>query len=234
MQANLNTVYPTSCTVCGEARERKQLNLLQTLAEGTPGCRKTSCNKFKNLVGSVFGALKVIARVEPVNVARKWLTLCRCGRISSILQNSLVNQGVKHCKSGHHWNTHGLSRHPLYSTWFGIVDRCDNPDNNSYALYGGRPVNPITYDNSWRGNVAKFISDVESAPNLGPRPSRKYTIDRIDVNGGYFLANMRWATAKEQVANRRIIVMIGGKGVTLNDDDDFREWAMARWNLKAA
>lgn len=39
---------------------------------------------------------------------------------------------------------------------------------------------------------------------MGPRPSDKHSIDRIDVNGNYEHENCRWATYEEQNRNQRI------------------------------
>jgi hypothetical protein len=73
--------------------------------------------------------------------------------------------------------------------------RCGNPLHISYSNYGGRGIKVCR---RWLGKRG-FINFLE---DMGERPEGK-TLDRIRVNGNYTPSNCRWATPKEQTANRR-------------------------------
>ena len=81
-----------------------------------------------------------------------------------------------------------------------MIDRCHNPRHHAYKHYGARG---IFVCDRWRYDFLAFLNDV------GPRPEGRigrramYSIERIDNDGGYFPDNVKWATCKEQMANRR-------------------------------
>lgn len=89
--------------------------------------------------------------------------------------------------------THGLSKSPEYRAWLGIKQRCYNKNNRRYRDYGGRGIQIC---DSWM-RFEQFISD------MGPRPSKDHSIDRIDNNGNYTPGNCQWATRSQQQRNKR-------------------------------
>jgi hypothetical protein len=81
---------------------------------------------------------------------------------------------------------------PTYSSWSAMLQRCTNPESESYADYGGRG---ITVCERWL-RFENFLADV------GNRPDGT-TLDRIDNDRGYEPDNVRWATRAVQNANQR-------------------------------
>jgi hypothetical protein len=127
------------------------------------------------------------------NLRRGLSRTCGCSRYAVVMAAAAANR------------THGLSKHPLYLTWYNMVYRCHGPKALEYADWGGRGI--AVYE-PWRSDVAAFIDWIEV--NIGPRPAGRYlsgqpfyTIDRIDVDGNYVPGNLRWADKKTQAENRR-------------------------------
>lgn len=82
-----------------------------------------------------------------------------------------------------------------------MIQRCTNHNNKSYHNYGGRE---ITVCKEWR-KFENFLEDMGEPP-------KGYQIDRINNNEGYYQANCRWATRKQQQRNTRNNHLISYKG----------------------
>jgi hypothetical protein len=94
------------------------------------------------------------------------------------------------------YSTHGRTHDPNYARHTSMMARCYTSTDPKYPSYGGRG---IRVHDAWH-DVVTFCDWI--AANLGPCPPR-HSLDRINNDRGYEPGNVRWATASEQMANRR-------------------------------
>lgn len=90
-----------------------------------------------------------------------------------------------------------------YGSWTSARQRCRNPNNPNYPLYGGRG---IKFCKRWDSFEA-FLQD------MGKRPAN-HSLERINNNHGYTKKNCKWALPQEQAANRCNVKVMTHNGIT--------------------
>lgn len=140
-----------------------------------------------------------------VREGRKSLYRCECGNEKMLIRNNVNTGNTKSCgcfRSANsrqmresdrktHGHTIGGKPSKTYNSWRSMVRRCTDLSNNKWKYYGGRG---ITVCERWF-QFENFLSD------MGDRP-KDCTLDRINVDGNYEPNNCRWASTRQQRANR--------------------------------
>jgi hypothetical protein len=168
-------------------------------------------HKPAQLVGERFGRWLVAAPFGSRVNGSLWLCRCDCGEERILQVSCLRNGSTKSCgclrnelllhghinrghvKHGHF--KHGRTGTRTWVSWRAMLTRCTNPKRVEYKHYGGRG---IAVCERWTGKrgFENFLAD------MGERPADK-SLDRFPNNdGNYEPGNARWATRKEQRANK--------------------------------
>lgn len=154
----------------------------------------------EDLTGRRYGKLVVLGKhpVEQNTYPKvRWCCVCDCGKevvkSTQCLKSTLSCGCLQIERTVRANTTHGGTGTATHNAWRSMRNRCLNPAAEHYPGYGGRG---ITICERW-GDYQNFLAD------MGPRPSNKHSIDRIDNEGNYEPGNCRWATVKQQSRNRR-------------------------------
>ena len=110
---------------------------------------------------------------------------------------------------------YGMRNSLSYNSWRGAKERCSNPNHKNYDTYGAKG---ITFCKKWTESFMAFIID------MGERPSKEFTLDRIDNSQGYFKENCRWVHYIDQHNNmgyRKDAVFLTLYNITLT----LQEWS---------
>jgi len=124
-----------------------------------------------------------------------------------LLRRNRIDQRSCGCVPGNYRHGHDYNnkRTPELRCYHKIKERCGNPTTKGYENYGGRGIKVC---DRWVDSFDHFLED------MGERPSKKHSIERIDVNRDYKPSNCKWATKLEQSRNTRTNRYITHQGQT--------------------
>lgn len=104
---------------------------------------------------------------------------------------------------------HGYEGTPIYVCWCNMKARCSNPNLKEYKNYGGKGIKVCE---QWEASFESFLAD------MGERPGKEYSLDRIDPDKDYCPENCRWTITSVQSHNKVMdqVYEYNGKRLTLS------------------
>lgn len=157
-----------------------------------------------------FGRLTVVSRAED-HVCKSgyhtvmWNCVCDCGNEVVVRGKCLASGATMSCgclqkelfaeRTSKH---HGFGTR-LYAIWNSMRQRCNNPNHAAYHNYGGRGIKICK---EW-DDFAVFREWAYSSGYDDSAPRGSCTLDRINVDDGYYPENCRWVSMREQSRNKR-------------------------------
>lgn len=184
-----------------------------------------------DLTGNRYGLLVVTGHAGKRGRYHDWNCVCDCGVTKTVTGDCLRSRECNSCgcnsrkacaqklmKYGRKAN--GIRE---YRIWGSMISRCKYKHRKAAARYACRG---ITVCEEWK-SYERFIAD------MGPAPSDKHSIDRINNDDGYHPGNCRWATPQEQGSNTSSNRRITHDGVTKTLMDWARSTGIERRTIAA-
>ena len=181
--------------------------------------------KFNNMINSKYGKLLVLRKdIKYLGKNSKYICKCDCGKEISCFGFSLKNSNTTSCGCYNKEiiTRHGMYNTPEYSAYIQMKQRCYNANHKRYKNYGQRG---ITVCDRWIVSFDNFLED------MGRKPSKNHSIDRINVDGNYEISNCKWSTDYEQRTNKQNTVIFELNGIKMHQNEWARKFGISSTNL---
>lgn len=152
------------------------------------------------MIGEKYNRLTILSVLKPDQAAgrreRVIICKCDCGKMWKGSLHKLTSGHTKSCGcyrrewAANNARIHGLYYEPEFQVWKDMIERCS-------SIRCARWYGHIVVCKRWKDSYPAFLRDV------GKRPSKRYSIDRIDPLGNYEPGNVRWATRSVQSRNTK-------------------------------
>lgn len=115
--------------------------------------------------GDKYGEVILTGESVSINWKLKVQYVCKCGKIGWTDLASLKSGATISCgcfrkeRASISATKHGLCKHPLYSVWCGMINRCYNENATDYKYYGG---NGVVVCDEWRNFLPFYNWAIEN------------------------------------------------------------------------
>jgi len=92
----------------------------------------------------------------------------------------------------------GNEKHPLYTRWLAMKQRCLNPSHSSFKNYGKKGISIEGFFMDFV-NYAQYVTQL---PGYNKKLLKYLSLDRVDSSKGYTRNNLRWTNHSIQVVNQ--------------------------------
>lgn len=169
--------------------------------------------KPRDIIGKQFGLLTVLSlshseprKDRPSEHVWFWNCICSCDKATEIIADGGKLRGKEpSCgcltfkKKSKAKTTHGMYHTSEYKSYRSMLQRCYNTNCKQHKYY-----KDIKVCDRWLGKMGfeNFYED------MGPKPTNKHTLERIDNLLHYQPSNCSWIPKSEQSKNRRGVIKI--------------------------
>ena len=147
----------------------------------------------------------------PGKAKNYWQCQCDCGTLIEVTTSNLSTGHTQSCGCVHTEEMESRRIYPKevaaeYGIWRGIKQRAGTQTGKNATSY-----RHVQMDPTWRESFDRFYID------MGPRPSKNHSIERIDCSKGYEPSNCIWATSEVQANNRSTnhVIEFNGESLTI-------------------
>lgn len=186
-------LFDIECKICG-MRYKTTYCCLKNKSHNPSTCKEKYYESYK---GKIFGDFKVLDYHKEDNIIK---FICECNKCHRKieLKEYRLNDLLSHSRECIKLVPDSDIKKSIIRRFHDMYQRCNNKNSNNYMHYGERGIK-LLYDSAvdlYDDFYDDFVNLLKDGKDI-----KKYSFDRIDVNGNYEKNNLRLTTQLVQSTN---------------------------------